>query len=289
MSEQTSDSSKRKARRRGPLNIMGIKRGIVLVSGFFTALVSVITGLGAQMAFAPMLIWMLGFSAEKSQGTALRYAVFAALTGLLGALFLQRGLLTTLPDGLPLFLGATFGAVLAAKATPAPTNFSARRIFQTIGVGVTLFVIVQAGQRSLFGPTAGFRGSTFPTLLLFGAVTGAISQSMTLPSGLLLIPALTFWGGYHAVQAILLSLVVVLLAGLLPAWSYGRRGLSDRFYGDAAILGGLPGGFLGGILLLKLGGGEHGDRVVLTLMAAVAMFLCGRELARLMTADGKKS
>src|SRR5689334_20568563 len=72
-------------RRRKPLNISRIKSVIVFVVGSLTALGGALTGLGAQVAFAPMLTWMLGFNAEKAQATAMRYAAFAAAASVFGA------------------------------------------------------------------------------------------------------------------------------------------------------------------------------------------------------------
>ncbi len=65
------------------------------------------------------------------------------------------------------------------------------------------------------------------------------------------------------------------LASALPVWSYAKRGLIDPIYGNWAVIGGMFGGFLGGLLLARIP--ENG---VLYLFAVVAMFLCGRELAR---------
>src|SRR5579883_2766807 len=93
-------------KRRKPLNIVLWKSIIVAVAGGVTGLGSALTGLGAQMAFAPMLTWMLGFRPEKAQGTALRYALFASAVAV-AAFGAARGL----PGGffwraLLLFIGA---------------------------------------------------------------------------------------------------------------------------------------------------------------------------------------
>ena len=285
LSEQSDNLGRGRGRIRRPVNIPVLKRTIVLLAGGVTGLGSVLTGLGAQLAFAPMLNWMLGFAPDKAQGTALRYALYVALMGLVGAMTAKSGMCLLLPGCLLLFLSATTGAILTNRFTPAPQNFRMRRIFQVGGIAVTLLTILNITQRNAFNMSYGFAGSPPLTLVLFGLATGALSQVLSLPGGLLLIPALVFWGGYHAREAVLLALGMVLLASLLPTWGYGKRGLIDRFYGDAAIIGGMVGAFGGGMLLMRLGSGERGDKIIMTLSAAVAMFLCGRELARLLTTE----
>ena len=291
-------------RRRKPLNITGIKSIIVFISGCATAVGGALTGLGSQVAFAPMLTWMLGFGAEKAQATALRYAAVAAAAGVFGAYaahqmsmdpnaagivrsettptqFWPLGLLI---GGLLIFVGATIGAVLTARFAPKPYQVGKRRIFQTIGVGVGLFVITQVrliAVTSTYGEAHyalwhSFPHYAWPALLLLGALVGGMTQVLGLSSGVLMVPALYFLGGYTAAQAATLSLLVVVLASLLPAWSYSRRGLVDATYSLPAALGGLFGGLLGGLTLAHLSA-----KFILGLFAVIVMFLSARELSRM--------
>src|SRR5438045_4106408 len=62
------------------LNQPLIKSVIVTVSAIFTAIGSAVTGIGAHLAFGPMLTWMFGYGTDKAQGTALRFSIIAALT-----------------------------------------------------------------------------------------------------------------------------------------------------------------------------------------------------------------
>ena len=65
-SDTTHEQSVRKPQRK--LNVNGIKTIVVFFAAVGTAMGSAVTGFGAQIAFAPMLTWMLGFSSEKAPG-----------------------------------------------------------------------------------------------------------------------------------------------------------------------------------------------------------------------------
>lgn len=261
--------------RRRQLNIEGIKRWIVLFVGALTALGSAVTGIGAQVAFAPMLTWMLGFNADKAQGTALRYATSVTFAVVVGLIVGHHATVGYFGRGFLLFLGATIGAVLAASFTKNGKLTTLHRIFQTVGIGVTLFTLLQAVRLSpLINPHFASWGG-YGAVTLLGLGVGALTQIFGLPGGLLMVPTLFFLGGFTGWEAIALSLLVIALASILPSWSYARRGLVDTVFGSSAVLGGLIGGFAGGLLLPSLT-----DGVALALFAVVGMFLCARELAR---------
>jgi hypothetical protein len=113
---------------------------------------------------------------------------------------------------------------------------------------------------------------------LFGITVGVglLAQASRLTSGLLLIPSLYFLGGFSAMQAIGVSLSVVLLATLLPSLSAGRQPLPEPTYLTPSLFGGLIGGIAGGLGLLRLS-----DKGILIAFAVVAMYLCGQELTRI--------
>ena len=254
----------------------------MLLVGLLTGFGSAVTGLGGHLALEPTMEWALGFSKGKAHGTALRFAFFTSLLALLGAVTAGVIKWPFLIGSAALFLGANIGSFAVMRLTPAADNIRLRRIFQTVGIGIALFAIVQAVPRSIYNVGYGFQGSSLPTLLLFGLATGAAARITALPGAMLLIPALYFFAGYHAAQAILLALGMTLLASLLPSVLYSKSGLCDRHYGDVATASGMAGAFAGGFLLRALGNGINGDKIVLTISLAAAMFLCGRELSRLM-------
>ena len=204
----------------------------MLVVGLLTGFGSAVTGLGGHLALEPTLEWALGFSKGKAHGTALRFAFFVSLMALAGAV--SAGVISCkfMTGSIALFLGANIGSFAVMRMTPAADNIRLRRIFQTVGIGIALLAIVQVVPRSVYNAGYGFQGSSLPTLLLFGLATGATARIMALPGAMLLIPSLYFFGGYHAIQAILLALGMTLLASLLPSVLYSKSGLCDRHYGD---------------------------------------------------------
>jgi uncharacterized membrane protein YfcA len=274
-----------RAKRGKKLNLGAIKANIVFGVGLITAVVGGLTGLGTQVALAPMLTWMLGFSAEKAQATAIRFAAIAAIAAVAGALFRASIPALYLARGLALFVGAFAGAIVTASPARRLQTVGARRVTQTLGIMVMLAVIGQAGRASQFSLPNFAHWDTPGALFGLGVVVGALTQLLSLPGGALMVPALYLFGGFAPVHAITLSLLVVALASVLPAMSYSRRGLADDRYLFSTTLSAVLGGALGGCLLPPQGAHDlFHYRILIMVSAAIAMFLCGRELSRLATA-----
>jgi uncharacterized membrane protein YfcA len=262
-------------RRRKKLNVTAIKTTIVFFVGMATALGSALTGLAPQTALVPSLTWMLGFAPEKAQGTALRFVCFVVLATLAG-LGIGHGVNGILLGyGVAAFVGAMLGALIVVPLAARTALSGSRRLFLTAGMGVMLWVISDSARLSLYHVHA-----VAPVGLLavagIGLAVGALTQAGALPGGLLMVAGLYFFGHFSAVQAIGTSLMVILLAALLPAWGYGQSGLVDTDYSGAVITGGILGGIGGGIVL------AHADpKAVMLAFGAIAMFFCARELYRL--------
>ena len=280
------------SRRRRKLNQPLIKSVIVLFASAITAVGSAATGIGAHLAFAPMLTWMFGYSPEKAQGTALRFS-FAAIVATGITYFALHGQpLPHLGRGLLLVIGATLGALAAAPVTPKPTATGVRRALHGIAILVALFTVTEATHLTAVTRTEAHlaQWSSWWQLLLLGLVAGALTQAARLTGGTLLVPALFFLTAVPdrisatgirpltASEAVIDALIVVLYASLLPAWGYAQRRLVDSTYLTPAIFGGVAGGALGGWLLTQLA-----ERSILILFGIVAMFFAAREIYRLAT------
>lgn len=276
--------------RRRKLNQPLIKSVIVVAAAGFTAAVSAVTGIGAHLAFAPMLTWMFGYHPEKAQGTALRFSLFAALATIITYFWLQDHAFTHVTRGLFLVIGATLGALAAAPMTPKPTAIGARRALQAVAIIAAIFTVTEAIHLTEVTRSNAHYAhwSAWWQLLLLGLVVGAITQAARLVGGALLVPALYFLTAIPDVaaasrlrsltasDAVIESLIVVFLASLLPAWGYSQRKLVDPTYVFAAVAGGILGGLLGGWLDTILL-----ERTILVIFGLVAMFFSAREIARL--------
>jgi uncharacterized membrane protein YfcA len=265
----------RRLRRRKKLNVTAIKTTVVFFVGLVTALGGALTGLAPQTALAPSLRWMLGFSQEKAQGSALRFVCFTMVAALVGIAVGHHVDAMLLGYGLAAFVGATVGALAALPLTKQTALRGSRRVFVTLAMLFTAWIVTDAVRLSILRPHP-VAPVGLLAIVAIGFGVGALTQAGTLPGGLLMVAGLYYLGHFSAVQAIATSLLVIVLAALLPAWGYGQRGLVDTDYAGAAITGGILGGIAGGFAL------AYADpKPVMIAFGLIAMFLCARELYRM--------
>ena len=273
------------------LDVDAIKSFIIFVTGACTALIGGLTGLGAQLMFAPMLTWMLGYAEDKAQGTAMSFAAWTALAATAGVYMAGALPVQFLLYGLLLTFGAVVGATLTAGVAKKMQSAHWRRTSQGIGMMLTLAVIVQAAHSSgMFVSKPNIMEWHSPlSLFMISVVVGACTQILGLTSGTLLVPALYFFTGLkthdgnHATPAVALSIMVIALASVLPAVAYTRRGLVDTVHRFPILAAGSVGGFCAGMLA-----GRLMERAVIISSAVIAMFLCARELSRLASTPNER-
>jgi hypothetical protein len=277
------------------LDVVRIKVIIVSLGAGLSAIISSLSGITPQASFTPMLRWMLGFSAAKSQATAMRVVAGSAIACVVGALWRSSIMAVIAPGTDPrlkqinmahavpvefaltvasLFIGSTVGAILTAKVAPKPDMVSLRRSFLFAGVCIGLYVSVDATHLSALTTTITPLVKSTGAFLLLGLISGALTQILGLASGVILVPSLYYFAGLSIQQSILVSLTVIGLAALLPAWSYSRRGLGDMKYGAAGMVGGIGFGFLGGVVLIGAPA-----KLLLMLFGLMAMFFSAREIS----------
>jgi uncharacterized protein len=255
------------------LNIPLIKNIIMLVVGFFVAIGSALTGIGAQVAAAPMIQFLLGYAPDKTKGTALAFALFAAVGATTGIML--GGVKINLGIGLLIALGATIGAILVAAPSQNPKLRPVRRLGQSLGILIGIYVLGEAVRQRVGGPApvalsewvranAGLGG------FLIGVFTGAASQLFQVASGILLVPAIIYFAARPVGEAIGTSLLVVAVASVLPTLTYSAKQSIDQRTGPWMTVGGALGGLAGGLMLARL---FVGGPVPFVLFAVVAMFL----------------
>ncbi len=279
-----SDDGKNRGRRRRTLDITRIKVVVVVLTGAIVGLLSSLAGQGSQLAFSPALSWMLGFKTEKAHATAMRYALAAALTAVIGFGIKNHVIVYLLQYGVLLFAGATFGALISAALVKTDTEAPSRSIFQAAAMFLCVFVLVRTVRLTPFDQPYFTHWHSSLAFLGTGFVVGAISQLTGIASGILLYPALIYLFALTARDAVITSLIVVALAGILPSWSYSKRGLIDAQYGGAALAGGLAGGVITSIVIPNIS-----EKMLLILFSLFSMFLCAREMARISSSTKSQS
>jgi uncharacterized membrane protein YfcA len=261
------------------LNTALIKGVVMFFMGILTGIGGAITGIGTQVAAAPMIEFLLGFNKERTSGTAIVFALFAAACGTVGAGL--GGIRVDAATAIVLALSATFGAILVTRAMSSPKLILLRRIAQSLAMLIGVYVIGGAVRFGAAGPPPLhielFQSST--GLVLIGLSIGALSGLLQIATGILMVPALVLLAGKPIGVSIATSLIVVALASLLPAVVHTSQQRVDSQVGSWMILGGSLGGIGGGFLLSKLV--TSGSPIPLIAFGLVAMFVSAVTLQRM--------
>jgi uncharacterized membrane protein YfcA len=262
------------------LNVPLVKSAVMAVLGLITAFGFAIAGIGAQVAAAPMIQFLLGFNEDRTRGTALGFAMLTAVGGVIG--FIVGGGRVDFALALALAVGATVGTVLTVRSATEPRFTTLRRAGQSIGIVVAIYVSGEAMRHRIGGPQPWFPAVTHlqPLLtgLILGALTGAISNLLQVATGILIVPGLIYLLGLEPSKAVTVSLAVIALASFLPALSYSSRGAVDRSVGSWMSVAGLAGGLVAGMVLARAG---VASPLPLLVFALVSMFLCAWRIWKL--------
>ncbi|MDE2125982.1 MAG: hypothetical protein KGJ62_05270 [Armatimonadetes bacterium] len=265
------------------LNVVRIKRNVVAVASALTVFGGSFAGMPAQIAFAPILTWMLGTAEARSAATSLRAAVAGGSTFVCFALVasswrhqpagMHAGALAVLAGIATLFVSATAGAAAAGPAAAIPALARLKRSWYSVGMGIGLVVLLQVTHT----PAADQAATRWPTLLqllVSGVVAGAASRLSNLATPVWLYPLLLWYGHAPVSVVVVLCVGAVSAAAILPSAWQGRHGILDPHYTTPAMVGALVGGGAAGWLLQLAP-----PRMVTIWFCLVVMFLYGRELA----------
>lgn len=283
---QASGIPNRKRPARRTLNVLGIKQAIVFVVGTATAVGSGLTGLGAQAAIGPMLTWMLGFSRERARANATLFACVAAAAAVLVAYMHHATSDTLVLRGIILFVGAVAGALVCSTVSRNILSLQWMRISQTIGVGIALVIVMYTARLGRFDTAHIVEWRLIWQLGGMAFIVGAATQILSLPSGMLMVPVLYFFGGFTPSEAVSLSLFVVACASFPPSLGYIRNGIADGGYAVPMLAAAVLGGVLGGLLLPVVRSVDPNSeqiayKALVISSAVISMFLCARQLALL--------
>ena len=234
------------------LNIPRIKRIVMFLSGITLGIWSAVTGLSAQAATAPYLSFMLGYAPPKASARAFVFAMWSALTAA-AAWVAFSGRNPEPGTCIIIAVGAVLGAIIAARIA-LPTSSLPIRVGRTLITLGLLYVVVE-GVRARFGGPLVIEVQWLRSpvgWILSGAVCGTMARLLALPIGVFLVPTVVYAGGLTPDAAIVLSLSVSLLAGMLPAIGYILRTERDELLGPSLTAGGIIGGAIGGFGLARL-------------------------------------
>lgn len=227
---------------------MGLSAAVL---AFWNAL----AGVGLQTAAQAYISFMLGYAPGRAGATASVMALVASVAAVLGWFMMGTEHLRLLPAVL-VSVGAITG-VLLASAIPLKSAV-VRRSGKGLVVLLCVFVISEGVRTRFTGlPQLAWDwlGTSYGHLIV-GSVAGLAGQLIGLPVGVFLVPAFSFALGLSPAQAVVSSLLVVALAGVLPVWGVLRAAMADAFIGPTMYVSGAVGSFTGGWLLATLGRGE---------------------------------
>ncbi len=212
---------------------------IGLVAGVFGGLV----GLGGGVVMIPLMVGVLKLRQHEAHGTSL---VAVAFTGLMGAF--TYALEGSVDVGASLLLAATAILTTRLGATYAHTlpEPSLKRAFGWFLILVSGLLLLKPYLPAwgLFSAGAG----RVLSLLLAGGLTGFLSGMMGVGGGTIMVPVmvLLLGMGQHTAQGS--SLLAMVPAGALGAYTHFRLGNVNRVLLPGLIPGILLGTYLGGSL-----------------------------------------
>lgn len=246
---------------------------IGLAAGFFGGLV----GLGGGVIMIPLMVRFAGLTQHQAHGTSLMALVFTGLTGAItyyvnGSVDVLAAVLLAATAILTSSLGA-----LAANALPE------RRLKMAFGIFLIFVSLLLLAKPYLSGFARPMAGG-WPwaaAILASGAFAGFLSGMMGVGGGSIMVPALVLLIGHTQHTAQGSSLLAMVPAGGVGAFTHWRLGnvVSGLLWG--LIPGIMAGTFLGGTLANVL----H-EASLRFIFAAVLIWLGIRDIRRAAVSPG---
>ncbi|WP_038057590.1 sulfite exporter TauE/SafE family protein [Thermus amyloliquefaciens] len=209
--------------------------------GFLGGAFGGLVGLGGGTVMIPLMVGVLRLSQHKAHGTSLVAVFFTGLTGavtygLQGSLNLKAALLLAATAIFTARLGARYAHGLAEK--------DLKRAFGWFLLFVSLLLLLKPHLAPM-GWVQGEVGEDL-TLLLAGGLTGFLSGMMGVGGGTIMVPAMVLILGMDQHTAQGTSLLAMVPASLVGAYTHHRLGNVDALLVPGLVPGVLLGTFLGG-------------------------------------------
>jgi hypothetical protein len=234
--------------------------GTGLAGGFFSGL----TGVGGGAVMVPLMTGVLRMRQHAAHGTSLVIIVFAAAAGGLTSVAREGAAWTLVATLLPASLvGAYAGARLVH-------HLPAMRLRQVFGA----FVLVVGARLLLFAhvsPLFDAHGAEEALIgSLIGLTGGLISGALGVGGGAIFVPGMVLVLGTDQHQAQGASLLVIVGAAAMGAWTHSRHGSIDagavRVIAFAAVPAGVAGAYVASLL-----DGDVLQRVFAVVLVAVGV------------------
>jgi len=212
------------------LNIISSLIG--LIAGIFGGLV----GLGGGVVMIPLMVGILKLSQHKAHGTSLVALVF---TGISGAItYALKGSIDIVASIL-IATTAVFTARAGAHYAHALPEWKLKRAFGVFLIFVSVLLLLKPYLLLAAGAVTGF--TKIIVLLITGIFTGFLSGMMGVGGGTVMVPAMVLLAGIgqHTAQGI--SLLAMIPAGGVGAFTHWRLGNVTT----NLLIGLIPGIFLG--------------------------------------------
>jgi uncharacterized membrane protein YfcA len=216
---------------------------IGLAAGSFGGLV----GLGGGVVMIPLMVGVAGLQQKQAHGTSLVALVFTGLVG--AATYATRGQVDVLAAGL-LALTATVTARFGARYAHVLPEWKLKRSFGAFLLAIALILLARPWLRGADAHPATWVTAT--VLLTTGLFTGFLSGMMGVGGGSIMVPAMVLLAGFPQVLAQGSSLLAMVPAGAVGAYTHFRLGNVVRGLLPGLIPGILVGTVAGSTFALRL-------------------------------------
>jgi uncharacterized membrane protein YfcA len=216
---------------------------IGLAAGSFGGLV----GLGGGVVMIPLMVGVAGLQQKQAHGTSLVALVFTGLVG--AATYATRGQVDVLAAGL-LALTATVTARFGARYAHVLPEWKLKRSFGAFLLAIALILLARPWLRGADAHPATWDTAT--VLLTTGLFTGFLSGMMGVGGGSIMVPAMVLLAGFPQVLAQGSSLLAMVPAGAVGAYTHFRLGNVVRGLLPGLIPGILVGTVAGSTFALRL-------------------------------------
>ncbi len=219
------------------LNVISLLIGIC--AGAFGGLV----GIGGGLIMIPLMMLFLKFGQHKAHGTSLVALIF---TGISGAIIYGLYGSVDYAAAITLAVPAIFTARLGAKYAHSLAEWKLRKYF-----GIFLFF---CAMMLFFKPYMGNAivvtspATKIAIFVIAGAATGFLSGMMGVGGGTIMVPVMVLLAGFGQHLAQGTSLLVMVPAGIVGAFTHWRLGNVNNKILYGLITGILAGTYLGGYL-----------------------------------------